>query len=97
MKKRNPRQGRKQKHEIRLLSQTLQLNKKNQMMYIPLNFNKFECQGLLDTGAVQSAMSEAELTRVLKASPNALVQELPAPNFKVQIANGSVVPIRDTL
>ena len=39
-------------------------------------------------------MSEAELAKILKASPKALIQELPAPNFKVQIANGSVVPIR---
>ena len=64
------------------------------MMYIPLTFNTIECQGLLDTGAVKSAMSEAELAKILQASPKALVKELPAPNFKIQIANGSVVPIR---
>ena len=71
------RKTRRQKHEIKLLSQTLQLDRKNHM-YIPLTFNKIECQGLLDTGAVQSAMSEAELAKI----------------FKIQIANGSVVPIR---
>ena len=47
-----------------------------------------------DTGAIQSALSEAELRRILTAHPAALLQELPAPEFKVQIANGNIVPVR---
>ena len=50
--------------------------------------------GLLDTGAIQSALSEAELRRILITHPAALLQELPAPEFKVQIANGNIVPVR---
>ena len=39
-------------------------------------------------------MSETDLAKILKTYPKALIEELPAPNFKIQIANGSVVPIR---
>ena len=84
----------KPKYEIRQLIATLQLNRKDKMLYVPLQFHEYENFGLLDTGAIQSALSEAELRRVLSAHPAALLQELPAPEFKVQIANGSIVPVR---
>ena len=63
-------------------------------MFPPLQFNNYENQGLLDTGAVQSALSEAELDKITAAHPEAVLDELPPPNFKVQIANGNLVPIR---
>ena len=84
----------KPKYEIRQLSATLQLNRKDKMLYVPLQFRGYENVGLLNTGAIQSALSEAELRRILSAHPAALLQELPAPEFKVQIANGSIVPVR---
>ena len=64
------------------------------MLYVPLQFRAYENQGLLDTGAIQSAMSENELRRILQAHPAAQLEEYPAPDFKVQIANGSIVPVR---
>ena len=39
-------------------------------------------------------MSENELRRVLQAHPAAQLEEYPAPDFKVQIANGNIVPVR---
>ena len=36
------RNRKRKKHEVKLLSQTLQLDKNNHMMYIPLTFNKTE-------------------------------------------------------
>ena len=84
----------KPKYEIRQLSATLQLNRKDKMLYVHLQFRAYENFGLLDTGAIQSALSEAELRRILSAHPAALLQELPAPEFKVQIANGNIVPVR---
>ena len=54
-------------------------------------FNSYENQGLLDTGAVQSALSEAELRKITTAHPEAVLDELPPPNFKVQIADGNLV------
>ena len=89
-----PKIPKKPRYEIRQLSATLQLNKKDRMLYEPLQFRAYENFGLLDTGAIQSALSEAELRRILTAHPAALLEELPAPEFKVQIANGNFVPVR---
>ena len=79
---------------IQVLTATLQLNKKDKMLYVPLHFREYENHGLLDTGAIRSAMSEDELRRILSAHPAALLEEYPAADFKVQIANGSIVPVR---
>ena len=64
------------------------------MLFVPLQFMTYENQGLLDTGAVQSALSEAELRKITAARPESVLDELPPPNFKVQIANGNLVLIR---
>ena len=82
----------KPKYEIRKVSPTLQLNRKDKMLYVPLQFREYENFGLLDTGAIQSALSEAEVRRILSAHPAALLQELPAPEFKVQIAKTASYP-----
>ena len=82
------------KTEIHVLSPTLHLNKKDKMLYVPLQFDKYENHALLDTGAIQSAMSEAELRKITTAHPEAILQELPPLNFKFQIANGNLVPVR---
>ena len=82
------------KTEIHVLSPTLHLNEKDKMLYVPLQFDKYENHALLDTGAIQSAMSEAELRTITTAHPEAILQELPPPNFKIQIANGNLVPVR---
>ena len=39
----------KPKHEIRQLSATLQLNRKDKRLYVPLQFRAYENFGLLDT------------------------------------------------
>ena len=86
--------ARKKDVAIQLLTATLQLNKKVRMLYVPLQFRQYENHGLLDTRAIQSAMSEDERRRIFSAHPAELLEEYPAPNFKVQIANGSIVAVR---
>ena len=54
---------------IRPLSATLQLDRRHKMLYVPLQFREYENEGLLDTGTIQSAMSENELRRILQAHP----------------------------
>ena len=68
-------------NKIHVLSPTLHLNKKDKMLFVPLQFNNYENQGLLDIGAVQSALSEAELRKITTAHPEAVLDELPPPNF----------------
>ena len=70
------------KTEIHVLSPTLHLNKKDKMLYVPLQFDKYENSALLDTGAIQSAMSEAELRKITTAHPEAILQEFPPPEFQ---------------
>ena len=91
-KKKTP--ARKKDVAIRLLTATLQLNKEDRLLYVPLQFRQYENHSLLDIGAIQSAMSEDKLRRILSAHAAALLEEYPAPDFKVQIANGSIVPVR---
>ena len=81
-------------NHFHVLSPTLLLNKKDKMLFVLLQFNNYENQGLLDTRAMQSALSEAELRKITAVHPEAVLDELPPPNFKVQIANGNLVPIR---
>ena len=64
------------------------------MLYITLQFAKYEKQALIITGANQSASSETELRRILAANqwpPSN--KQLPAPNFKVKIANENTKPV----
>ena len=63
-------------------------------MFVSFQFREYETFSLLDTGANQSTLSEAELHCILTSHPAAFLQELPAPEFKVQIANGNIVPVR---
>ena len=65
------------KTEIHVLSPTLNLNKKDELLYVPLQFDKHENHALLDTGAIESAMSEAEVRKITTAHPEAILQELP--------------------
>ena len=53
----------------------------------------YKTNALLDTRAVESAMSETELRKKATAHPNALIQEMPAPHFKVQIAYRNLVKV----
>ena len=59
----------------------------------PLQFRQYENHGLPDTGVIQSAMLE-ELRRIRAVHPATVLQVYPAPDFEVQIANGSIVPVR---
>ena len=70
------------KMEIHVLRPTLHLNKKDKMLYVPQQFDKYENHALLDTGTFQNAMSKAELGKITKAHPEAIFQELnPSPEF----------------
>ena len=80
--------------EILPLSATPKLKKHDRMLYMPLQFRYYENNALLDTGAVRNAMSERGLRCILTAHPSALLVGLPAPEHKIQIANGNIVPIR---
>ena len=71
------------KTELQIFSPISHSNKKVEMFYVPLQFNKYDNHALLDTGAIQTAMSEAELRKITTAHPEAVLQELTAtPEFQ---------------
>ena len=54
------RQAKKPHGEFRLLSATFRLNKKHGSLYKQLHFRDYENHSPLDTGAIQSSMTESE-------------------------------------
>ena len=73
------------KKEIHVLSPTLHLNKKDKIFYVPLQFDKYVNNALLDTGAIQSAMSEAELRKPTIIQKLSFKKNYPPP--KLQTSN----------
>ena len=67
--------------------------KNNRMLYIPLQIKQCEISAPLDTGAIQSALSETELRRIVTAYSSALLDELPTPDYRIQISNSNTVPV----
>ena len=53
----------------------------------------YEANAFLDNGEVEIEMSKAELRELTTAHLNALIQEMPAPDFKTQNANGYLVKV----
>ena len=84
----------KEKVEIQLPSVTLQLNKRHKMLYAPLHFKKYKSHALLDTGAVESAMSGNKFRKIQAANPETFLKELPGLKFKIQKANGTLVTVK---
>ena len=69
------------------LSTNLTLKKKSHMYYFPLDFEKLTLDGLIDTGALTSAISEADLNKIKLLSNEAIKDTGPAPNFQIMVAN----------
>ena len=72
------------------LSTNLTLKKKRHMYYIPMDFEKLTLEGLIDTGALTSAISEADLNKNKLLSNEAIKDIGPAPNFQIMVANGQL-------
>ena len=59
-----------------------------------LQVRDYQSHALPGTGTIQRAMSENELRSKLTAEISALLEEPPSLVYKIQIANGNIVPIR---
>ena len=71
-----------------LLSTNLTLKSKRHMYYFPMDFEKLTLDGLIDTGALTSAISEQDLNKIKLLAPEAITDTGPAPNFQTMVANG---------
>ena len=80
------------------ISTSLTLKRKRHMYYMSMDFEKLTLNGLIDTGALTSAISEQDLNEI-KLLANESIKEIgPPPNFQIMLANGLLeVPIGTVL
>ena len=55
-----------------------------------MDFEKLTLDGLIDTSALTSAISEADLNKIKLLSNEAINDAGPAPNFQIMVANGQL-------
>ena len=80
------------------MSTSLTLKRKRHMYYMPMEFEKLTLDGLIDTGALTSAISEQDLNKIQLLANEAIKDTGPPPNFQIMVANGQLeVPIGTVL
>ena len=73
-----------------LLSTNKTLKSKRHMYYFPMDSEKLTIDGLIDTGALTSAISEQDLNKIKVFAPETVTDTSPAPNFQIMVANGQL-------
>ena len=72
------------------LSTNLPLKNKGKMLYFPMDFGELNIDGLIDTGALSSAIPEADLRKIRLLAPHTILNEGPPPEFQIMVANGQL-------
>ena len=71
------------------LSYTILLKRKNEMLYVPLDFeNGLTIDALVDSGAYVSAIAQKYLDGIKDQAPSNILKIDDASNFQIQVANG---------
>ena len=79
------------------LSTSINLKCKKRMLYFPMDFGELTIDGLIDTGALSSAITEMDLRKILLLSPQSVIREGPPPNFQIMVANGQLETHKSTI
>ena len=73
------------------LTSTVVLKRKQQMLYVPLDFvNNLTVDALVDSGAFFSAIAQDDLDTIKQKTPNNILKIDDPPNFQIQVANGQL-------
>ena len=72
------------------LSRNLPLKNKRKMLYFPMDFGKLNNDGLIDTGALSSAIPEADLRKIRLLAPHTILNEVPSTEFQFMLTNGQL-------
>ena len=72
------------------LSTKLPLKNKRKMLYFPMDFGELNIDGLINTGALSSAIPEADLRKIRLLAPHTILNEGPPPEFQIMVANGQL-------
>ena len=67
------------------------------MLYFPMDFGELTLDGLVDTGALSSAIREADLRKIELLPSQSIIKEGPAPNFQLMVANGQLETPKSTV
>ena len=51
------------------------------MLYFPMEFGELNIDGLIDTGALSSAIPEADLRKIRLLAPHTIINEGPPPEL----------------
>ena len=79
------------------LSTNINLKCKKRMLYFPMDFGKLTIDGLIDTGALSSAIPEMDLRKIRLLSSQSVIREGPPPNFQIMVANGQLETPKSTI
>ena len=72
------------------LSTNLPLKNKRKMLYFPMDFRELNIDELIDTGALSSAIPEADLRKIRLLAPHTILNEGPPPEFQIMVSNGQL-------
>ena len=67
------------------------------MLYFPIHFEELTIDGLIDTGALSSAIPEADHRKLRLLAPQSIVKEGAAPAFQIMVANGQMETPKSTV
>ena len=79
------------------LSTSINLKCKKRMLNFPMDFAELTINGLIDTGALFSAIPKKDLRKILLLSPQSVIREGPPPNFLILVANGQLETPKSTI
>ena len=79
------------------LSTTINLKCKKRMLCFPMDFGELTINGLIDTGALSSAIPEMDLRKIRLPSPQSVIREGPHPNFYIMVANEQLETPKSTI
>ena len=57
------------------------------MLFYPIDFGDLITDSLIDTGAISSAISEADLEKTQQLTPQNILKECHPPDFQSMVAN----------
>ena len=79
------------------LSTNINLKCEKRIFYFPMDFGELTIDGLIDTGALSSAIPEMDLWKIRLLSPQSVIREGPPPNFQIMVANGQLETPKSTI
>ena len=78
-------------------STNINLKCKKRMLYFPMDFGELTIDGLIDSGALSSAIPEMDLRKIRLLSPQSVIREGPPPNIQIMVANVQLETPKSTI